>query len=71
MMAIVTAWTVAFFFSQLFTCGTHFSAIWGSINDLKRYCVKTLQKQHAIAISGFILNAIIFVIPLPLVRAAD
>jgi hypothetical protein len=44
MMAIVFAWTVGFWFAQLFTCGTHFFAIWGSVRDLVQYCGKTLKK---------------------------
>jgi hypothetical protein len=71
MMAVVFAWTVGFWFAQVFTCGTHFFAIWGSVQDLVQYCVKTLKKQYALAMSSFIIDAIILIIPLPLVRAVS
>jgi hypothetical protein len=71
MMAVVLAWTIGFWFAQLFTCGTHFFYSWGSIRDLVQHCVKTSKKQSALAMSSFIIDAIILIIPLPLVRAVS
>ena len=69
-VAIVVAWTVAFFFAQMFACGVHFDYLWTTFpNQLNHgQCVKTLIMQNAFAISDFITDLIVLVFPLPLVR---
>ena len=68
MIFVTAGWTVSFFFAHLFACGINFSAWWGSPIDLISKCVKTEKLLEALAISDFLTDAIILVIPLPLVR---
>ncbi|MCJ1356783.1 MAG: hypothetical protein MMC33_006779 [Icmadophila ericetorum] len=67
MICIIILWTIGFFFAHLFACGTNFSAWWGAPIELITRCVKTEKLLEALAISDFLTDAIIVVIPLPLV----
>ena len=66
MIVLVVLWTLGFFFSELFNCGTHFSALWGSTVDLMS-CDKTEVHLLALVITDFITDAIILIFPIPLI----
>ena len=68
-VAIVVAWTVSFFFAQMFACGIHFEYLWTTFPNQLNHgkCVKTLIMQNAFAISDFITDLIVLVFPLPFV----
>lgn len=68
MMCIVVLWAVGFWFANLLACKGNFSAWWGSPVDLITKCVKTLELTYSLSITDFITDAIVLLIPLPLVR---
>ena len=67
MLAIITAWTIAFFFAILFICGTDFSAYWTSTKVEAANCTETSMLHNAFAISDVVIDVIIIVLPLPMV----
>ncbi|KAL9088494.1 MAG: hypothetical protein Q9159_003060 [Coniocarpon cinnabarinum] len=62
-ICITAAWTVAFLFGTIFACGAKFWANWGSTADLG-YCDNTVAFFAAMAISEFILDWAVMLIPL-------
>ena len=67
MMAIVVTWSVGFFFAYLFACRGHFAAWWGPIIDITSKCGQAFLMLYILAISDFIIDAIIILLPLPMV----
>ncbi|KAI1379043.1 hypothetical protein F4677DRAFT_410388 [Hypoxylon crocopeplum] len=67
MIAVVVAWTLAFFFAVLFECGTYFEALWTSPKDILAHCVKTTDLGFGLAVSDFIVDVLIIVFPIPLI----
>lgn len=65
---IVIAWGVAFIFAIMFWCGSHMSAWWTDIEELNKYCGSALEVETAWAISDFILDVVVIVMPMPMVR---
>ena len=66
-MGIVFVWSVSFFFSYLFACRGHFAAWWGPIIDVTAKCGQAFLMLYVLAISDFIIDAIIILLPLPMV----
>ena len=66
-IAIVIAWTLSLFFGFMFSCGTHISASWGSVEDEKDYCGAATDLDNALVVSGLLTDVMIFVLPLPVV----
>ncbi|KAF2831052.1 hypothetical protein CC86DRAFT_134230 [Ophiobolus disseminans] len=66
-IALCIIWGVAFFFAFLFVCGTHFSSFWGTPIAFKTHCSIILPENYWIAITDFMLDAVIFFIPMPLI----
>ena len=68
-VAIIVAWTISFFFAQMFACGIHFDYLWTTFpNERNRNrCIKTLKMQIGFAVSDFITDFIVLVFPLPFV----
>lgn len=69
MIGIILVWTIAFFFSILFICGTDFSAYWTSTIVEKEHCVNTNMLHNAFAISDVITDIMIITLPIPMVSA--
>jgi hypothetical protein len=67
MITLCIIWGVAFFFAFLFVCGTNFTAFWGTPIAFKTHCSIILPENYWIAITDFMLDALIFFIPMPLV----
>ena len=64
MLTIVTAWTISFFFSNLFTCypiSPLVEAFYGN------HCVNGPKMWYASTISGFITDFMILAMPIPMV----
>ena len=66
-ISIVLLWTICFFFGFLFSCGTHISASWGSVEDESLYCGATLDLDNALVVSGVLTDMMILCLPLPVV----
>ena len=66
-VSINILWTISFFFGTLFSCGTHFSAAWGSLEDDALYCGAGMQLNSPFVISDLITDVVILCLPLPVV----
>ena len=69
MIVLTAAWTISYFFAMFFACRTNFGAWWGSVVSLMTRCVKTFDLLYSLAITDFVFDAIIIMIPIPLVSA--
>jgi len=65
----ITAWAVTFEFAFLFICRGHFAAWWVSIQSLDTYCHPELDLELGFSTTDFITDAIVILLPLPLVRS--
>ncbi|KAM3084557.1 hypothetical protein ACMFMG_001340 [Clarireedia jacksonii] len=65
-IVIVSLWTVSFVFAHIFECGTRFWALW-NFKNTRLYCDKTLKMENGLAISDFITDVIVFMMPVPMV----
>ena len=67
MIVIVSGWSLSFFLSFLFACRGDFS-VWGSsLANIASHCINTETLLLALAISDFLTDIIIIVMPLPMV----
>lgn len=64
---IVSMWMTATFLTYIFDCGSHFTYIWASKDLQETYCLKGLEDENAVAISDFLTDVIVFVLPIPMV----
>ncbi|KAG6012123.1 hypothetical protein E4U43_007934, partial [Claviceps pusilla] len=62
LLVVVACWVVVFEFLLAFQCGTHFSAPWDG-TQLK-YCTMSYPILQSQAISDFLLDALVLVIPM-------
>ncbi|CAI6339177.1 unnamed protein product [Periconia digitata] len=69
MMVAITLWTGGFFLSFMFACKGHFTAWWTSAISLITNCVNTLELVFAYAISDFITDVSIMLLPIPSVMS--
>ncbi|TGO08350.1 hypothetical protein BTUL_0213g00070 [Botrytis tulipae] len=67
MILIIIIWTLSFFFSILFICGTDFSAYWTSTIVEKAHCVDTDMLHNAFAISDVVTDFVIISLPVPMI----
>ena len=66
---VVILWTFTFIMLIVFACGKHFWANWGATGDQLIYCPVAFTSEYGLAISDLILDAFIFLMPLPFVSA--
>jgi hypothetical protein len=67
-VVITIIWTISFLFSFIFTCGTHISAYWGSLESEEKYCGQGgFTLENAFYISDFITDVLILCLPIPMV----
>ncbi|KAM3075815.1 hypothetical protein ACMFMG_007942 [Clarireedia jacksonii] len=66
-IAMIVVWTVSFFFSILFICGTDFEAYWQSTIVEKAHCVNTNMLHNAFAISDVVTDILIAILPIPMI----
>lgn len=69
LMAIVSIWSVGFFFAYLFRCGTNFWALWAPLEDLIKYCYTSTPMFYALGISDVVTDVLILILPFFWVRA--
>jgi hypothetical protein len=68
MIILIAIWSVVYIFTFIFMCGTRFDVLVGeSEDDPSIYCVDMLKVGYSYAISDFISDAIIVLIPIPFV----
>ena len=67
MIAVISAWSIAFFFTVFFECGTHFEYLWSTLFNLVTHCTKVLMYLKAYAILDVITDGLILAMPIPLV----
>lgn len=67
LIAIVSAWTIAFFFAILFECGTNHKYLWSTLLDLLTHCYDDIKCLKGYAISDLITDGLILVTPIPIV----
>ncbi|KAF2661087.1 hypothetical protein K491DRAFT_674375 [Lophiostoma macrostomum CBS 122681] len=67
LLVLVGLWTVAFFFTILFDCGTHFSAKWTTVIALLEHCHGENEGQMAMSICDFSIDLFIIVLPFPII----
>lgn len=64
---LAAVWTTAFFFAELFQCGTDIWALTSSTMDTVTYCGNTSNIDFALALTDFVTDVVIFIVPIPLV----
>lgn len=65
LIGIVSIWTVSFFFTVFFECGTKFWALWSTLNDLLTHCLNEVMALKALTISDVITDGLILTVPIP------
>ena len=71
LIALTATWSIAFFFTLLFKCGTSIEAQWGTVVDLMEKCgSKFFLVEDAFGISDFLLDLAVLLLPIPKVGAA-
>ena len=69
---VVFLWTMAFFLIDIFACGGHVTASWGSLAEQSKYCDTIgYTSEEGFAVSDLIINVIVITSPLPLVSRSD
>lgn len=66
-IGIIAAWTLAFFFAEIFFCGVHPERDWGPLIDLKS-CVDGFKYDDGFFISDLITDILVICLPIPLVN---
>ncbi|KAF4628103.1 hypothetical protein G7Y89_g10045 [Cudoniella acicularis] len=70
LMSLTVAWAVSFIIFYTTTCGTHLDASWEGDIPFLKYCINSAEKFYkAFAISDFILDTLVLLVPIPSVRA--
>ena len=64
MIAIVCVWTLSFFLSILFECGTNYSFLWSTLDNLLTHCVNDTIIFKAFSISDVLTDGLILSLPL-------
>ena len=68
MIAIVAAWTTAFFWANVFECHTHFDAIWSTDSRYTHaVCIPIPKILLPFAWSDIATDILILTIPIPMV----
>ena len=66
-IGLTVMWTLAFFFAILFECGTDIQAGWGTYEEFNARCDNTVILDEVYSIIDFILDLVVFIVPLPMV----
>ncbi|KAF4635645.1 hypothetical protein G7Y89_g2445 [Cudoniella acicularis] len=65
-IVVTVLWGIAFFFANLFECGTHFSLNWNAtITEALTECIQEPAMNQGYIYSDFILDVFILIMPLP------
>ncbi|KAL3463239.1 hypothetical protein BJX64DRAFT_257374 [Aspergillus heterothallicus] len=71
MIALVIAWTLVFAFGAIFLCGAHPENAWKPVAVVAEKCSLQLPLLEGYAISDFILDVFIWLLPLPRIWALN
>ena len=66
-IGIIAAWTISYFFTFIFVCGTHPSVFWESTKASSAHCFKTSKNLQGYAISDFLTDFFVILLPVPVV----
>ena len=69
MIVIIVLWIIAFTVGNATQCGTHLSASWSGPTQFFQYCSGALSVMFGFAITDFLTDIIIIIIPLSKVVA--
>ena len=69
LIAVVCAWTVSFFFTVLFQCGTNPWAVWSTLNDFLTHCSDEVLFLKVLSISDVVTDGLILALPVPMVSS--
>ena len=59
---------VGFFLQLIFSCGSRFDLQWSLLSEeVEKYCINATPARLALAVSDFILDVLIIILPLPMV----
>ncbi|KAF2660948.1 hypothetical protein K491DRAFT_774271 [Lophiostoma macrostomum CBS 122681] len=58
-------WTIVFTFLFVFYCGLDLWAAWNTVANLAKYCPNGGPYQNGLAISDFIMDVVIIILPIP------
>ncbi|KAI0915157.1 hypothetical protein F4823DRAFT_630267 [Ustulina deusta] len=67
MIAVVAAWTVAFFFETVFQCGTNWTLNWAPIFVFLTKCTASLDVLTVFGVTDVLTDLIIIAMPIPLI----
>jgi hypothetical protein len=67
MVVLVVLWVSGFMLSYVFGCGCNFYAQWSSPYVQITHCINNFLQLYALAMSDFIMDCLIILIPIPLV----
>ena len=67
-IGITSIWTIAFFLTQLFSCGRHVDWNWGPLINQTR-CLSGLAYTDALYVSDFITDLLVICLPIPIVSS--
>jgi hypothetical protein len=67
MMVLVVLWAGGLILSHVFGCGRDFYAQWSSPHVQITHCINNFLQLYALAMSDFIMDCLIILIPLPFV----
>ena len=66
-IGVIAAWTLAFFFSQLFRCGPHLGKNWGPLIYYQS-CLDGFKYDNGLFISDLITDILVICLPIPIVN---
>ncbi|KAI0907487.1 hypothetical protein F4823DRAFT_602886 [Ustulina deusta] len=67
MIGITVAWTLAFFFTTVFQCGTRWSMNWSPIGIFLSQCIESLNVLTVFSATDILSDLIIICMPIPLI----
>ncbi|KAF7951481.1 hypothetical protein EAE96_006790 [Botrytis aclada] len=67
LIVLVTIWTTGYFLTFLFACKGHFAQWWEGIRTERTICISDVVFSEGLAISDFIIDMFIIVMPMPMV----
>lgn len=67
---VIFLWTMTFILIDIFACGGHVTASWGSLDEQSKYCDTIgYTSEEGFAVSDLIIDVFVIASPLPLVSS--
>ena len=68
---VIFLWTITFILIDIFACGSHVTASWGSLSEQSKYCDTIgYTSEEGFAVSDMIIDVFVIASPLPLVSSS-